>query len=245
MADPSLRSYTAGYYSTSATLTLTKPSGTAESDVLIAVCINNDGSRTLDSIPSGWSLLAETKTTTSPSTGFWCLWKLAGGSEPASYDFTFSFSFNGPAVLLAYQDSDGEIHASDYQAVSSIQTGPYDAVSPTITTTKKSRLIAIAGGRHSTSGTDPSPTYPSGYTSSIDLSESWHTLEMAVSDKMQSAAGSSGTATTSWSISGGGNGRTAAMHIALATQDLAPVLSDAGVQDINSTGATPKVTLTF
>lgn len=244
MADPALRSYTGTFYFGSATVTINKPTGTAAGDVLIFAGVNNDGSRTL-SLPSGWASLAETKTTTAPGTGFWCAWKLAGGSEPASYDFVFDFSFNGPACVLAYQDSDGEIHDSDYQAISSIQTGPYDGVAPSIDTTVKSILISIAGVRYTTTGTDPTPTVPSGYTSRVDLDESWDNRALVVADKMQSASGSSGTATTSWSISGAGDGRTAAIHIALATQVSLPTLSLPGVQSITANSATPKVTLTW
>jgi len=82
---------------------VTKPSGTAAGDLLLATLEVDEDPATVTA-PSGWTLLQDT--VGAPGTGnafhtqVW--WKLAGGSEPASYAWTVS---GGPWVdigVLAY-----------------------------------------------------------------------------------------------------------------------------------------------
>lgn len=66
------RSHVAAFhYEAAGTVTITKPTGTAEGDVLLAALVNNDGTRTLDTLPSGWTALDVSGTSTTPSTRQW------------------------------------------------------------------------------------------------------------------------------------------------------------------------------
>jgi len=240
------RSHISGLYYGSADLTITAPSGVSSGDILLFVANNNDYTRTLDTLPSGWASLHNQESSTSPLTEVWVAWKLAGGSEPSSYTFTFSDLFNGSATIVAFSGSDGEIHASQIASVSGVQTGPYEAVSPAVTATASSGLaIAISAGRCSTAGAQPTLTPPSGYTSRVAEGADYDVFFLGVCDKTFSVSGSQAAATSSWAVSGGGDGRTHAIHILLADPFTGPTLSLPGVQDTTSTSTTPKVTLTF
>lgn len=69
---------------TTATLTISKPTGTAENDIMIAV-INQKANQVV-SAPAGWTLIGTINNgTVNQANAFW---KRAGASEGASYDFT-------------------------------------------------------------------------------------------------------------------------------------------------------------
>jgi hypothetical protein len=75
---------------TSSPLTVTKPTGTAEHDILIGFAIVYFGNLTVN-FPSGFTMLPSL---TAPSEGatLFVGWKRAGASEPADYTFTLSGS---------------------------------------------------------------------------------------------------------------------------------------------------------
>lgn len=240
------RSHTSGLYYGSTDLVVTAPSGVASGDVLLFVANTNDYTRTLDTLPSGWTSLYNQETSAGTNAEIWVAWKLAGGSEPGSYTFVFSDLFNGTACIAAFSGSDGEIHASEIAAVSAIQTGPYESIAPATTATASAGLaVAISAGRFSTSGAQPTLTAPSGYTKRVEEGADYDVFFLGICDKTFSTSGSQASATSSWAVSGGGNGRTHAVHVLLADPVTGPTLSLAGVQGITATGATPNVTLTF
>lgn len=76
----------------STTLNILKPSGTAEGDLLVAIIVSSDTdtTRTLN-VPSGWSnetLYYVTNGAANVLQGW--VYKVAGASEPTSYDFTIT-----------------------------------------------------------------------------------------------------------------------------------------------------------
>ena len=73
-------------WSVPASLTVTKPTGTAQYDVLVAAIYWNSESSSL-SLPSGWSLIS---TSTMNSIRVSLVYKVAGASEPSTYTFTAS-----------------------------------------------------------------------------------------------------------------------------------------------------------
>src|SRR5882672_11583107 len=80
---PAFRS-AASATTTGATLTITKPSGVAANDVLIASIGLTPSSATLTP-PSGWTLVRRTNNAGPTSNSLAVYSKVAGGSEPASY----------------------------------------------------------------------------------------------------------------------------------------------------------------
>lgn len=203
------------YYYGSATLTLAKPSGAVEGDILIAVMLNNDSTRTLDTY-TGWTLLRNSEQATPTSVEQWVLSKKLGASEPASYDFIFNYAFNGAANVLCWQDGD-EVDVDGAAAVSAVQTGPYASTAPTITTTVDDcLLVSIHGAMVTTSGVTPAFTPPSGYSSVFEAKWDSDARMFAVSTKTLATAGASGTAAGSWAVTGGGDGRATAVHLAIS-----------------------------
>lgn len=217
MAAPAFRAQTSNFaYEADGIVTITKPAGTVEGDVLIAAFVNNDGTRTLDTLPSGWTQIESSGTSTAPSTNAWVCKKVAGASEPASYDFTFSDSFNGPAAMIAYSGG-SDVNISDGATVSSIQSTPYAIDAPTITTTVNECLLVWIGGvKFTTIGAEPAFTLPSGYTSRVSLVADYDNRALAIADDEQASAGATGTVSGSVAVTGGGDGRTHAFLIAIA-----------------------------
>ncbi|MFZ2603151.1 MAG: hypothetical protein WAX79_04020, partial [Candidatus Omnitrophota bacterium] len=69
---------------TTATLTISKPTGTAENDIMIAV-INQKANQVV-SAPADWTLIGTINNGTLNQANVF--WKRAGASEGASYNFT-------------------------------------------------------------------------------------------------------------------------------------------------------------
>jgi len=87
MAAPAYRSHATASVN-GATLTITKPTGTASGDVLICHIQHVTGNQSIDPTPpsGAWTLIGARQANSS-STQWW-FWAAAGGSEPASYDWT-------------------------------------------------------------------------------------------------------------------------------------------------------------
>jgi hypothetical protein len=204
-------------YYNSPTVTLPAPTGLASGDVLFAEFIGNDGGRTLNTLPSDWSLIASATTTSAPSTGFWLCKKVAGGSEPASYNFVFNYDFNGRAAIVAYQSgSDVSVYGTA-SAADAGSTTPYDIDAGAITVPDDdSKLVFFGAGRFTTTGSAPAFTPPSGYTERIDSGASYDPRALTVADITQASAGSSGAVTGTVARTSAGATRTVGVLVAIA-----------------------------
>lgn len=205
------------YYYGSATLTLAKPAGVVEGDVLVAVMLNLDASRTLNTY-TGWTIERESSQGSPTGTKMWVLSKKAGASEPASYSFVFSGSFDGAANIIAFKDADA-VHVDDAAPVSAVDSSsPYPASSPTITTTLNDcLLVSVQGLRVTSTGGTPTYTQPDGYTTRLFAGVSYENRFLAVADKTLATAGASGAAAGEFQVTGTpGDGRTHAVHLAIS-----------------------------
>lgn len=111
--------------------TVTKPSGAAAGDILIACQTVRFGSMNDMGTPTGgatWQLLAQRVTSGELGTKIW--WKIAGGSEPSSYVFTQEL-VDGACVIVAVQDAKQETP----QITQNGGTSDSPVVTPTITPT--------------------------------------------------------------------------------------------------------------
>ncbi|MFD4474688.1 hypothetical protein ACFWPU_01025 [Streptomyces sp. NPDC058471] len=141
--------------------TASKPTGTVSGDLLLAVFTSNSQNCTP---PSGW-----TETTDEAIEVFRCqvFYKVAGGSEPASY--TFSVPAAAPLVLsvtaLRGVDTADPIDIDMVSATSLTHAEPYST--PTVTGGSVGRLVYIRAVRFSGSTV---PTFTaSGVTELIDV----------------------------------------------------------------------------
>jgi hypothetical protein len=73
--------------SNTTSLTITKPPGTVEGDLLVAAVATDGNSASSIAAPPGWNLISVGEQSRSVTFGVW--WKLAGATEPASYQFTW------------------------------------------------------------------------------------------------------------------------------------------------------------
>jgi hypothetical protein len=148
-------------------MSITRPSGTTTNDVLIAVItVSRYGSI---STPSGWTLLADVRRPGST----WSLvyYRVAGGSEPASYTWTVDDVDEGVAAIIStYRgvDTASPINASDFRS----NTYGADMIAPSITTTVSNTHLVFIGGIETAYSTSLTSTPPSGYTERGDVASS-------------------------------------------------------------------------
>lgn len=100
---PAFRSAAENYATTGTSLTITKPSGTASGDLLVAVIYFNGNSNTITP-PSGWTSIGGFSTFSSGATSEW-YYKIAGGSEPADYTWTGTSSNRNSGVVATFTGS--------------------------------------------------------------------------------------------------------------------------------------------
>lgn len=175
-----------------------RPTGVTAGDLLIAH-VSTDNANTF-SAPSGWTLLAALQTGGVGDVSAGYFYKVAGGSEPSSYTFTWGSAELATASVAAYRGVD----TTNPIVVSSFVTGDSSTpTAPSVTTT-----TGNAGVLRSFTADDrslPSPTsnvYPSGTTGRYAFqSPSGTGVTTGGADSVQVAAGATGTA--SFTLSGG------------------------------------------
>ena len=153
------RAGTSGYAHNAASQSISAPAGLASGDYLIAYAqsVSNDGTF---GAPSGWRILESGPDAGNrdplPSAVFY---KVAGGSEPGSYSFTFSSNGGWTITLVAYYNTTG----TDAIANANSSGLATSLAAASVTTTQASETVvvfwaAVGGG---------SVTLPGGVTSRI------------------------------------------------------------------------------
>src|SRR6267142_644605 len=143
------------------TLTITKPPGTAANDVLIASVAVTPSSVAINP-PSGWTLVRRTDNSGPTSNSLAVYYKVAGGSEPASYAWSVSgasFSVGGIQGFTGV-DSASPIQVENGQSTPSATTH----ATPSITTTVANSMLVTSHAFASSNSWTP----PSGMTESFD-----------------------------------------------------------------------------
>ena len=170
---------------------IAKPAGVVSGDVLIAIItLGAKASTTWETgsrVPAGWVKLQEDPNTNVFTTQTTIFYKVAGGSEPASYAFDFG-NQGGSAAILAYSgvSTTTPINASA-QLVNTPASTSYTA--PSITTTLTDSLLLTMHARRNGS-TTATYTTPSGMTARA----AWaNTLSGGAFDLGLAAAGATGT----------------------------------------------------
>lgn len=190
-------------------MTVTKPTGTVQNDVLIAAVMCNGGSTVTITPPSPfWNLILRSDISASAgadrTVALATYALVAGASEGASYTFDLgSAQFAPVAGILCYSGGD-TTQPTDVSGDN--QSGPTTTFTsldaPTVTTHyANTRIIRVFAARRGGT-TAGSVTEPAGYTERFETlqtnSTSYrHWLE--ASDVAQAAVGATGTATASQS----------------------------------------------
>ena len=122
-------------------LTITKPAGTADGDLLIAAVSHNDDNGTISG-PSGWIQINQGTSGSSSSADIrLSVWyKVAGGSEPTSYTWTWPSGSYREAVggIIRYSGVDTTDPIDDSAAAIGDSNSP---TAPTVTTTVADTMI--------------------------------------------------------------------------------------------------------
>lgn len=174
-------------------ITVSKPTGTAEGDMLIAMMSATAGGASITP-PAGWTAVGEGGTASSTRTAVW--YRVAGASEPASYNFTVGATMAaGAGLILRYapQLPTTPPAVVDASAMGTLQS---PAVAPSVSATENAdTLIALFS-----SGTAGST--PTGMTERAAI-ENLNTGAWAY-DQQLSASGATGSRTWTGSVSGVG-----------------------------------------
>jgi len=182
-----------------------KPSGTSEGDILF--CLIGIRYETVDSVPSGWNLLASN---TGNSDKYYLYYKIAGASEPSSYTWSFTGSDQIRMVCSCY--TSGDFDASDpIDVVSSTEYRSYNdtlrAASMSVTA-DNSPLVFLGGVYNaSTSVTFTKPSAPtSDWVEDDDAGSSGSDFWMTVCSMIWTGSGATGD------MDAGMSGSTLAKH---------------------------------
>lgn len=191
------RSAAAGVNSNSQTsITVNKPSGTVQGDVMVAIVYWNANCGAL-TVPSGWISATERLQLTS-ATGEWSNnvfmhYKVAGASEPSSYTWTATNAVRSNAAISTFSgvSNSTPVNVSANSYVWS--TGaPSAALSPNLTTTVNNAMLVL--GTSLDQGSGGSFTPASGMTTAILTSGGNGPLGLFYS--IQAASGSTGVKST-------------------------------------------------
>jgi hypothetical protein len=182
-------SYRASASATSqGSLTNTKPTGTVQNDVMVAN-IYVVGTNPTITAPSGWTLVLSTLdgTTARLSTYY----KVAGASEPASYQWTFSgASMTEGGIITFYgviTSNPIDVYGGQANAASTSYTAP------SVTTTVSNAMLVAAFGAKAGGGSN-TVTPPAGMTERYDVGQNNNGPSCTEAATVaQASAGASGT----------------------------------------------------
>lgn len=129
---------------TATTVTVTKPSGTVSGDLLVAHIASVQGVVTDWTAPTGWTLINKSNVgITNPTTSA-VYWKIAGGSEPADYTWTWlvgsSNVYFGEIHRIIGTHATTPINASAHATLLATALDA-DPDSPAVTTTAANCLV--------------------------------------------------------------------------------------------------------
>ena len=188
--------------SSGTTITVAKPSGTVEGDVLVAL-VMVQGTTTQQSItpPAGWTAVGGGGVPSGSVRigGVW--YRVAGGSEPASYTFTVAVTMNqSVGVLLRYAPQSPTTPPGVVDDAAMAETVTTPGVAPSLDATGNADTLISLFAAQTTQGATPS-----GMTERVLSLQS--AIKVGVYDQLLSSPGATGTrewtgssGARSWSI---------------------------------------------
>jgi len=223
---------TASASSSTATLSIAKPTNTASGQVMVAF-VSGAGTTAI-SAPAGWTLIQDT---TSGSMRQLSYYKVAGSSEPTSYSFTSSASRNASGGITTYSGVNSNVPI-DASAEGLGASG--NAVAPAVTTTSANDLVVLGAS----TATSTSWTAGSGVTERYDKASSSTTIESG--DFAQATVGTTATKTEvpakttgAWSAETIALRDASAAGLSISTGSTASFSADLDTGDANPTYSVP------
>ena len=217
----------------STSLTITKPAGAVEKDLLVAlVSVRNNGTVTA---PTGWTQVVNSAYSFYLRKSVW--YKVAGASEPANYTWTFGTSGAAAGGISAFygiktSTAPGPLNVAD-TTPQTANSGTVTATSIT-TTTNNALVLAFFTARNNTTFTQAA-----GMTELYEVGASGG-IDIATDSMIQVTAGATGNKTSTLGTSSRNSGTQASFNV----DDVAPTgsLTDpgsplAGTVTLNGSGS--------
>jgi protocatechuate 3,4-dioxygenase beta subunit len=175
-------------------LTINKPAGTQPGDVMVA-SIGTRPSSVVNTAPAGWTLVRDLNNTivSGNSSGLDVYYKVAGTSEPASYNWTFSTSAGSAGGIQSFSGVDA-LNPIDVEAGQNTPV-TLSVTAPSVTTRYANDMVVTSHEIASLAGFTP----PYGMTEAFDAMSG--TVRGAVgvavegNYRLQKTVGATGTAT--------------------------------------------------
>lgn len=172
-------------------VTVTRPAGLAEGDVLIAQ-ITADSAPTISAAPAGWSTVVAPLSTYGARV--FVYYKVVGtATEPASYTWTLSSAQKWNAAISSYSGVDGADPFDGAASTSVSNTSRSSVAVPSVTTTVAGAMV-VGGVGVNSGGTSVTP--PTDWTEAVEAT-GVQTTELA--HVARPTTGATGTAT--WRLS--------------------------------------------
>jgi hypothetical protein len=213
-APVSFRAVASATVTTGTSLTINKPTGTVEGDVMVAAIAARDTPPNITG-PSGWTEIRSDATSSSPYSRMSFFWKAAGASEPSSYTWTFSASVSGAAggiLTFSGVDITSPVDVHGGQEVTGSLT---DFPAPSVNTTVANAMVVTAHTVPSSGTAGSAWTPPTGMTEVVDASSASGTggESIEINYVAQATAGATGTKTAM--VAGNDNAFGATQTVAL------------------------------
>lgn len=199
-----VRSATHATTGNATSLAVTKPTGTTSGDVLLAVVWQDSDGYTNQAAlqppaSSGWLQAGSTIPSTGTSTWGKVFYKVAGGSEPASYTFALASGSSTSLHLLAISGANTGSPLSVAPAVTNAAAST-SMVAPSISVAAGDLLVCSFTGQSTTA---LSWTPPGGMTEASDAASSYCAGEVAT--EVRATAGATGTRTATANVAPASN----------------------------------------
>ncbi len=151
-------------------ITLTKPAGTQNGDLMLAFIHQDDRSDGPIIPPSGWNILDDyiyiSGSKDDHRGGLW--WKIAGASEPSSYTFSLSGGNEQKAGhIRTYRGVDPSDPFASSLSITSTADGDVLRGAPSNTVAKDGSMLVCGWGTDTSALCSGSPSYPSGMGNTI------------------------------------------------------------------------------
>ena len=198
-------------------VTLNKPSGVVSGDFMLAIFGYWNASAPVTA-PSGWTHLDTTANSAATYNQSSVYYKVAGGSEPATYTWTFGGSSDEVgAGIIAYSGVNTSDPIQTWALDANDTNANFDGLPLTITT-QPVQLVLMTGSNASTMAGSYTTSPPDGYTERVEI----HNVSYGgayIADKYHTSTGLTDTAIAVNSAAAADNTYHIALNEASATSD--------------------------
>jgi hypothetical protein len=193
-------------------ITITKPTGTVDNDVMLAVLSGDGGSITP---PAGWTIVQSLPATDADQ--IFEVYRKVAATEGPSYQFNLSGVFEVVAAILTYSGADttSPINASSERAGGSDEADPQTVIATAITPSVDNCMIVYFGSVDLTNTATVAWTHPSGYTERVDEDGANGLCPLEVAELLQTSAASTGAVSAVADNNNSRTGETLAILVAL------------------------------